>query len=248
MSSIYETGHAKNVATFDQLISFVTGYGTSYNPSKASIKFNALQNLSTQAKTALTQVNTSLSAYNNVIAYRAEAFEPLSKHITRVINALKATDASPKIIETAKSLVRKIQGSRASAKKNTEDVETEKTEEKETKVISSSQMSYDNRLDNFDKLIKLLAGVPHYTPNESDLKVASLTTFYNDLRTKNTAVIAANTALSNARMARNRILYKENLGLVDVALDTKTYIKSVYGAASLEFKQVSVLDFKALKI
>lgn len=45
MASITETEHAKNVAIFDDLISFVTGYGTAYNPSKTTIKLTALQNL-----------------------------------------------------------------------------------------------------------------------------------------------------------------------------------------------------------
>lgn len=247
MTSTSETGHAKNVATFDQLISFVVGYGATYNPSKAAIKLKAMQTLATQAKDAINQVNAALPAYNTAVAARVEAFEPLSKHITRVSNALKASDASPKIVETAKALVRKIQGTRATAKKTTQEIEAEKAEGKETREISSSQMSYDNRLDNLDKLIKLLAGVTQYAPNEPELKVASLTTLYNDLRTKNAAVVTVTASLSNARIARNRILYKENIGLVDVAADAKTYIKSVYGATSSEFKQVSALEFKALK-
>ncbi|MBK7148718.1 MAG: hypothetical protein IPH78_07800 [Bacteroidetes bacterium] len=37
MASTTETGHAKNVANFEDLISFCTGYGASYNPSKAAI-------------------------------------------------------------------------------------------------------------------------------------------------------------------------------------------------------------------
>jgi len=37
MASTSETGHAKNVANFEDLISFCTGYGTAYNPSKAAI-------------------------------------------------------------------------------------------------------------------------------------------------------------------------------------------------------------------
>lgn len=246
MTSSSETGHAKNVATFDQLISFVTGYGATYNPSKASIKLKAMQTLATQAKNAINEVNAKLPAYNNAIAARVEAFEPLSKLITRVNNALRATDASPKIMETAKSLACKIQGIRISAKKTPEEIEAEKAEGKETKEISSSQMSYDNRLDNLDKLIKLLASVPLYAPNEVDLKVASLTNLYNDLRIKNAAVIAATTPLSYARIARNYVLYKEDDGLVDVAADAKTYIKSVFSPSSFEYRLVSGLEFKGM--
>ena len=34
MPSTSETGHAKNVANFEDLISFCNGYGATYNPSK----------------------------------------------------------------------------------------------------------------------------------------------------------------------------------------------------------------------
>ncbi len=38
MPSTSETGHAKNVANFETLISFCTGYGTTYNPSRDALK------------------------------------------------------------------------------------------------------------------------------------------------------------------------------------------------------------------
>jgi hypothetical protein len=34
MASTSEVGHAKNVANFQDLIEFVTGYGVTFNPSK----------------------------------------------------------------------------------------------------------------------------------------------------------------------------------------------------------------------
>ena len=247
MASTTETGHAKNVANFDDLISFATGYGTAFNPSKPTLKITALQILSTSAKNAINAVNAALPAYSNAVAAREAAFEPLNKLITRVNNALKATDTSEQVDESAKTLVRKIQGTRATAKKTDEEKAAEKAAGKETKEISSSQMSYDSRLDNFDKLIKLLTSVTLYAPNEADLKVTALTTLYNDLKAKNTAVVTATTPLSNARISRNDILYKPNTGLVDIALDTKTYIKSLYGATSPQYKQVSKLEFKAVK-
>lgn len=52
----YETGHAKNVANFEQLINYCIGYGTAFNPSKAAIKIPALQTLLANAKQSLTNV------------------------------------------------------------------------------------------------------------------------------------------------------------------------------------------------
>ena len=247
MTSNSETGHAKNVANFDQLISFVAGYGATYNPSKAGIKLTALQTIATNAKTAIGAVNATIPAYSNAVSAREVAFKPISKLATRVGNAIKATDTTDQVDESAKTIIRKLQGTRATPKKTEEEIAAAKAEGKEIIEISSSQMSYDNRLDNLDKLIKLLASVALYTPNEAELKVTALTALYNDLKAKNAAVVAAITPLSNARISRNDILYKPNTGLVDIALDTKTYIKSLFGATSSQYKQVSKLEFKAVK-
>ena len=49
-------------------------------------------------------------------------------------------------------------------------------------------------------------------------------------------------------ISRNNVLYANDTGLVDVASDVKSYVKSVYGASSPQYKQVSKLGFKALRI
>jgi len=246
MASTSETGHAKNVANLDELISFATGYEKDYNPSKPTIKLEALKSLSGSAKNAIAAVNAALPAFSNAVAAREAAFAPLSKLVTRVLNALKATDTTIQVYESARTLVRKIQGRRATAKKSPDEIKALSADGKEAVEISSSQMSYNSRLDNFDKLIKLLGSVSLYAPNEEDLKITSLTALHNDLNAKNIAVVNAAVPLSNARISRNNVLYKANTGLVDIAADTKTYIKSLYGATSPQFKQVSKLEFNTL--
>ena len=83
-----------------------------------------------------------------------------------------------------------------------------------------------------------------YTPNETELQVSTLDTQLKDLRTANTNVGNAYTAISNSRISRNKILYNETTGLCQTALEVKNYIKSVFGATSPEYKQVSKLKFK----
>ena len=248
MTSTSETGHGKNVANLRDLISYIIGYGEAYNPTKPSIRLTAMQALLVLAINAIDLVNSLFPAYKNAVAAREAAFAPLSKFITRVLSALKATDTTDQVDENAKTFARKIQGTRATAKRTEAEKEADAASGKEVVEISSSQMSYDSRLGNFDKLIKLLASITLYAPNEEDLKVTALTALFNDLTLKNSAVITAATPLSNARISRNDILYKANTGLVDIALDAKTYIKSVYGATSPQYKQVSKLDFTAVKV
>jgi hypothetical protein len=246
MANNPETGHAKNVSNFESLISFVKGYRTTYNPSKNSIRIEALEVILANAKKSLIDIDTVFPAYTNAVSAREFAFAPLSKIITRVNNAIKATDTTEQVDESVKSIVRKLQGIRASAKISEEDKQKLATEGKEVNQISASQMGYDNRLENLYKLIMLLNSIPQYNPNEEELKISTLTALYEDLKAKNTAVVETTTPLSNARIARNETMYKPLSGLVDISFDSKVYIKSVFGPSSPQYKQVSKLEFKSL--
>ena len=186
-------------------------------------------------------------AYKNAVSAREAAFAPLAKLITRVNNSLKASNSSSQVDDSAMSLVRKLQGRRSTPKMTEEEKKTAEAEGKAVNEISSSQMSFDSRLDNFDKLIKLLATEPEYSPNEADLKIESLTTYYNDLSTKNTAVINAAVPLNNARISRDQVLYTPLSGIVDISVDVKTYVKSIFGATSPQYKLISKLELKSVK-
>ncbi len=243
MSSTSETGHGKNVANFEDLISFCTGYGTAYNPSKNNIKLPALNTLFTNAKNSLIAVSTNATTFNNAVNARVLVFEPLKKLTTRILNALEATDASEKTVDDLKTIARKIQGKRASDKIATVLDNPNTPENEAQKSISASQQSYDNLIEHVTHLKDLLTAEPLYIPNETDLKLVAINTLISDMKTKNTAVITATTALSNSRIARNDTMYKKTVGLVDVAQEVKAYVKSVFGAKSSQYKQVSKLKF-----
>ena len=110
-------------------------------------------------------------------------------------------------------------------------------------TVSTSQQSYDSVLDSYERYVQYLAATPEYAPNEEDIKLPVLQALAVGLRAKNTACNNAKVAIDNARMARNRALYTPLTGLVDVALDAKTYIKSLFGATSPEYKLVGKIDF-----
>lgn len=248
MANQSETGHAKNVANFGTLISVVNGFGAAYNPSKQSITPGALATLYERAKNVLKLINVALGQSDIAIAAREVAFEPLSKLATRILNALRSSDTTQQIDDAAQSLVRKIQGKRTTPKKTEEEKAALLAEGTVVKEVSSSQMSFDNRIDSFDKLIQLLTGIPQYAPNEEELKITTLTNYYNTLTASNAVAVEAETKLSNARLSRNEILYKTDSGLVDIAASVKMYVKSLFGATSAKYKQISGLAFKSEKV
>ena len=239
MPSTSEKGHAKNVANFEDFISFVTAYGAPYNPSKASIKLTNLNAIFTQAKADITNVMNKTVVFNNTSNVRVTLFEPIQKLSTRLVQALASTDATSELIKDAKAVNRKLQGKRAKAIEKPTDPNAPAPN-----TISAAQLSYDQLIEHFSKLIEILKSEPTYAPNENELKIATLIAQLAALKTANTNVTNAYTAISNARIARDKTLYKEKTGMYDVTLDVKNYVKSLYGISSPEFKQLSKIKFK----
>lgn len=243
MASTSETGHAKNVANFQDLIEFVTAYGSSYNPSKNSLKLPQLIALKSSAENSLADVITKNTAYNNKVNERVSAFSGLKSLSTRLINALQTTDASEETINDAKTYNRKMQGKKSSEAQPPIDPNTPAPN-----TISTSQQSYDQLIQHLSGLKSVLEAEPSYTPNETDLQITSLDAKIADLTSKNTAVATAYANVSNTRISRNKTLYTDPTSLVETANEAKKYIKSVFGATSPEFAQVKGIEFTRPRI
>jgi len=251
MASTSETGHPKNVANFENLVSFVVGYGATYNPSKVTLKVPALQTQLASCKANIASVTTTSVAFNNAVNARMMTFDGLKKLSTRLLNALDATNASTQLVKDFKTVNAKVQGSKLTKTDsgkaptpidpNAPIVDTPKT-------ISSSQQSYSSLIEHIATIITILSTEPTYLPNETDLKVVTLNTLLTNLKNTNTAVINAYTTVSNTRVARDLSLYNTTNGLCETAKEVKMYVKSVYGATSLQYKQISGIEFKSRKI
>ena len=242
MASTSEVGHAKNVANFQDLIEFVTGYGATYNPSKNALKLSQLIALKASADATLADVITKNTNYNNKVNERITAFSGLKSLSTRLVNALQTTNATTETIGNAKTFNRKMQGKKASSSQTPTDPNTPAPT-----TISTSQQSYDQLIQHLAGLTSVLEAETSYTPNETDLQVATLQTKIADLTAKNTAVATAYASISNSRIARNETLYSSSTGLVETANEVKKYIKSVFGASSPQFAQVKGIQFKIIK-
>jgi len=247
MYSVNETGHNRNVVHFEILVSFVASLGPSYNPSRAAIALPALQALLLQARETIKNVDIMLASYSIAVDSREHTFAPLRTLSTRILNSLRSTESSFYMDNSARSIVRKIQGRRV--KPRLTDAEKKALAEQGVTVVekSSAQTGYDNQADNLIKLIGLLANIPEYAPNEPDLQLNALRAYQANLEIKNKEVIVAKVDLNNARAARNQLLYTHITGLVDIAFDVKVYIKSVFGARDSHYKQISSLVFKVVK-
>jgi hypothetical protein len=121
---------------------------------------------------------------------------------------------------------------------------TESTSEAQTK--STSQQSFDQKIEHFSKMILILTGVTSYTPNEVQFQLPSLNAQLANLTTLNTKANNAKTQLTAARIDRNTYFYAPNTGWLDVVKKSKEYIGAVFGKQSQQYK--AAIAFKFVRV
>lgn len=240
-----KSSNVKQVATFEELLGFCHAHGAMYNPSKASISITALESLFTSAQQSLGVVKSAYTDYNNAVNVRQEMFNRLPVFVTRIANALAASDASKATLEEAYAYVTKFR-SRAAMRPPISGEEA-KAMKAQPKVRRNLQTDFNSRVEHFTGLLKVVSAEPTYQPNEDDLKVVALDARLEELHRANTKVIELRVALSNARAARNKILYAPQ-SVYDSAKAVKHYVKAVFGFRSVAYNQIRSLRFVTRKI
>jgi hypothetical protein len=247
MASTSETGNAKNVDNFGELIAGITSFGAKYNPSNPFLLVTALKAKETSARASINAVNSASVLYSNVSNRRENAFKPLNSIVTRALNSLRSSTSTENTDASLAAIARKFYGTRAASTKAAAKKAAAANPEGKAVTVSVSQRSYDSLTDNLDRYVEALASTPEYNPNEEELKIVSLKAFAAELRALNNECNTASCALYGARTARNTELYAPSTGLVDLAITAKTYVKSAFGAASPEYKRIASIKFKTIK-
>lgn len=235
-----ETGHAKQVATFETLVSFVTGYGGDYKPSNAVIELVQLNAALASAQAMIDGVTTGLIGWKVKVNDRESEFQGIGKFMTRLSASYASCGAAPNAIDDMKGFARKVAG----ARKGKIEIDDPNTPEDEAAHNSVSQRSYTQVVEHFDNAIELCMNTPQFTPNEAELTVVAMQAKSAAMKAANTAVTNSVTTLSNNRLDRNSVLYTDAISLYELAKLVKLYVKSLYGADSPQYKQISGLEFK----
>lgn len=224
-----EVGHVKNVANFQTLTTFCQSYGGAYQPIKDALKIENALSLFVSSQNALNKVINKKTTNDNAIELRRVGFADLRPFSTRLVNSFAVSGVDKLIVDNLKSVNRKLQGS-----------QTKKSDESKEKSISNSQQSFDRLMDHFAKMIEIVQQ-NNFTTNEPEFKIEALIQRLEKLKTLNTNVINTYTEYANAMIDRDILLYNPLTGLVQIAKEIKQYIKSVFGASSPQFLQISGL-------
>lgn len=231
MASNSETGHAVNIANFKTMIDYCVSFGAKYQPSNPDLVLATITPQWSGANEAHTTLSTALITAKTPIAERKTLFEPLDKLVTRTLGVYKSTKADKQLKSNAKTIGDRIRGA----------VKVKK--EDNPNDVSVSHQSYVQKQDALQQLINLYKSDGNYAPNEAELKVGELQKLSDKMKGLNDNIGSILAPVKNALIKRDELLYKDDTGMVDVAMNVKEYVKGVYGATAGETKMVRGLKF-----
>lgn len=239
MASVSETGHNKNVANFASAIQVLVEMGSLYNPTNPNLLLANLNPIKTNLGGTITFLNNKKPVYKNAVANREILIAELPSRLTMSLNYAKSTNISQTDKENLSSQVKKMRGDKKAKVVNPETAEGDS--------ISTSQMSYDSRIANFDTYISQLSSLAEYNPNETVIQIADFQNYHQKLTNSSTLVNSAGNELITGRKNRNDILYNDQINVIQLMRDIKAYLKSLGSAAEPYYKAIVKLQFKDIK-
>jgi len=236
-----------NVVNLGELIQRISKFGVKYNPPRTDFSIPYLTDLKASGEIVVANSKSADNIDTNSSAARSLALKTMDGLVTRSNNSFSISGAPKQSIKQAASKVRTYRNIRVSAKPTAEQKATAKAEGKELKTNTMHNANIDKKIENVEDYIDFLKKSGIYAPNESDISIEGLTASLNDLKAKQSISSKTSSDADDARMARNILLFTDDTGLVDIAFGVKRYVKSVFGAKSIQYKQISDLKFKKFK-
>jgi hypothetical protein len=213
--------------------------GSLYNPTNPNLLLANLNPVKTNLGGTITFLNNKKPVYKNAVADREILIAQLPSRLTMSLNYAKSTNISQTDKENLSSQVKKMRGDKKSKVVNPETAEGDS--------ISTSQMSYDSRIANFDTYISQLSSLAEYNPNETVIQIADFQNYHQKLTNSSTLVNSAGNELITGRKNRNDILYNDQINVLQLMREIKAYLKSLGSAAEPYYKAIVKLQFKDIK-
>lgn len=242
--------NVKNVEAFEKLLGLCAGYGDKYNPARPNLRVENMSSLLAAARSVLQDVGAAKTGYDNATTAREQAYSDLDRLAMRILSELKSSGAPSQTINDANSMVRKITGNRAQGRPPVSQPITSAPASNEVKASAVPRQKpvarggdFGSMAQHFEKLLQTVSAEPTYQPNTADLQVRALSDRLQRLHQGNTAVVQANSVLSEARKKRNGVLYGNDQNLFVTARAAQQQVKASFGHASEAFKEVRKIRF-----
>ena len=231
--------HVKNVAAFEKLLGYCSGYGGSYNPGLKNLTVSTMSDLLEKARQAVQQANATKSSLDNETNQREILFDNLPKLVSGIVFTLAASGASEQTMKDARVFFRHITGRKLIER---QPIPSDASSEVALKKLISRR-GYISDAGQFAKLVQMISDEPLYQPNEPHLNREGLKLLLEKMNSLNTSVANYQVAWSNARMELNKELYSGNTSLHSTAGKVRKYVRGAYGLKSSQYSQLKTIDF-----
>lgn len=237
--------HVKNAEAYSRLVGICTGFGGNYNPGRQTLQLKAMRALLEAAQSSLQHYSQKLHIYKDVTNEREVAYEQLGKLTSRIVRSVESFGVLPQTLDDVRYYQRLVKGRPSSSRLP---IPNEEAEAKPLTTRHRTQQSYVAIGDHFSKLVQMVGQLTVYQPNEAELKVDALEVAAKRFKSLNAMVDTAKTALRNAKMHRDRVLYTNEVSVVNNYRKVRSYVRSVFGYPSAEASQLSGLSFTKPKL
>lgn len=241
MASSGNTGDASNLSAFFKIVKVILEFGAKYNPAHPLLKATALVAAHAKGQKSVDDIQAAETVYRDTVNTRMAAFDNLDQYATRVVGTYAISDVDARSVENVKAVQRKL---RAKSSPKKDGKKTAPEGEVKVKARVESQLGYEDRCVNFAQIAAYVESNAKYITNDEDLKVEAVRAYSNKLHQVNEACLEGERAIETARINRDKILYTNDDSLYNLFKDAKTYIKTLYGPSSQEYKRVSGVEFK----
>lgn len=228
----------KQVEAMEELLAHCEKTGDSYKPSDADITIVALKRLVSETRKSFETHRHIAVSLIDAINRRHQAFDPLPKLATRIVNALKSSKVDKNLLED----INRIRSRFVYVSKKKAPVQASPETKPAVDHKPVAELSFGAREGNFYELIQLLRKSPTYNPSEEDLAFAGLETLHRHMCYCNSLVTDLQTKMRNAILRMNNLVYGED-GIHGIAQRVKSYYASVFGFGSEAFRMVNRIRF-----
>ena len=257
MAHSINTGHTVNVENYNQLVINLSNMAGLWNPVNEMITIAALTTHHKACDATLKALNTAEAFDKKQTAARTKVYLPLQSLTKRTVAAMKSCQMEASVIESAGTLVSLITGANISKVTNKRKKMALKAHAltitegdpatEEVKNRSVSQLAFDARLKNFDKLVAQIETSGNYKTNHADLNLPALKAFSASMQQANNATNDAFDVLSNVRKKRNELLYNDSSSLINRVALIKNELEALDGKNNVHYKKATGLKFVKFK-
>lgn len=231
-----------HVAAFGEIVGICNELGAAYTPGSESLKLTAIGSQLEQAKEKSKAVKDAYAAFTLAMNTRREQFNELTSFAARVVRYAGACRGSEEDMVSLKTLKRKLQ---TPSTKMVPDIPIDQKEAKPIRRMS--HQDFVSKQLVFANLIRLLEGMPEYTPSEAAFTIASLKAKAATLQSLTESVVEKRNQYNHQRIVTKLFLYGKG-GVQETALAVKNYLYAVYGYSSETSKAAKKVKITGRKV